>query len=241
MRRLFSARGTYAAATGIVVLLVAGGGYAIASGGGTMTACAKKSNGALRLANKCKKSEKRVSWNILGQRGATGATGATGAPGPQGAAGPAGPAGAVGPQGPGATTLTFDGTASATPVRQTLGTVIGDTISADCYLPAAGQAQLRMYIQTTDGSWSIDYTEISNNNGTANTYASTLAVPAGTLSSPLPVSGVNAGTAPYTVDSEFDFVQLGPVKGHMIWHERAQTTTTPTQTCHLSVQAFPSS
>jgi hypothetical protein len=33
MRRVFAARGTAAAATGMLVLLIAGGGYAIASGG----------------------------------------------------------------------------------------------------------------------------------------------------------------------------------------------------------------
>ena len=89
MRRLFASRGTSAAATGVLVLLLAGGGYAIAASGGQIRACASKRNGALRLANKCKKSERRVSWNATGPAGARGPQGAQG---PQGTQGPAGPA-----------------------------------------------------------------------------------------------------------------------------------------------------
>lgn len=154
MRRVFAARGTYAAVTGVVVLLVAGGGYAIASGGGTMTACAKKSNGALRLANKCKKSEKRVSWNIQGPPGATGA------PGPQGPAGPAGPkgatgatgaAGATGPQGPGATKLVYDDTGTASPTPTTVGTFGPWTLTAACTQPTAGTTDINLYIAGPSG------------------------------------------------------------------------------------------
>ncbi len=91
MRRLLASPGTAAIAVGVVALLAAGGGYAIASGGGTIHACAKKSNGALRRANKCQRGEKGVSWNINGPRGSAGATGAQGPQGPQGPTGPAGP------------------------------------------------------------------------------------------------------------------------------------------------------
>jgi collagen triple helix repeat protein len=64
-------------------------------------------NGALRLAGKCKSSERAVSWNTVGPRGPrglqgiqgakgdTGATGATGATGTAGATGQDGPPGPV--------------------------------------------------------------------------------------------------------------------------------------------------
>jgi hypothetical protein len=51
--------------------------------------CASKKTGALRLAAKCKKSEKVVSWNAQGPTGVIGQRGAPGAPGSQGPAGPA--------------------------------------------------------------------------------------------------------------------------------------------------------
>jgi hypothetical protein len=90
-------------------LLAVGAGWAIAASttsSATLRACASKSNGALRLAAKCKSSERRVSWNTVGPRGprglqgiqgakgdmgATGATGATGAAGATGQDGPPGP------------------------------------------------------------------------------------------------------------------------------------------------------
>jgi hypothetical protein len=59
-------------------------------------ACADKKTGALRLAAKCTKSERAVSWNKAGPQGKPGAAGA---PGQQGPAGTAGAAGAQGPPG----------------------------------------------------------------------------------------------------------------------------------------------
>ncbi len=86
-------------------LLAVGAGWAIAASttsSATIRACASKSTGVLRLAARCKKSERRVSWNTVGPRGlrglrgiqgATGATGAgaTGATGAKGDTGPPGP------------------------------------------------------------------------------------------------------------------------------------------------------
>ncbi len=96
MRRLLASRGTTAAAAGVLVLLLAGGGYAIAAGSGTIHACANKRNGSLRLANRCRKSEKGLSWNGQGPRGATGATGLQGPRGQQGIQGPQGNPGPAG-------------------------------------------------------------------------------------------------------------------------------------------------
>src|SRR5579862_8764399 len=133
MRGLLASRAASAALASGLVLLVAGGGYALASGGGTIHACAKKSSGALRIAHKCKKSEKRVSWN------SSGPAGPQGAPGPQGPAGPAGPAGAQGPQGPGATTLQYNSSSpSTTPSPQTVGAMGPFTLYGECAINGSG-------------------------------------------------------------------------------------------------------
>ncbi|MFC4776010.1 tail fiber protein [Paenibacillus sp. GCM10023252] len=130
---MYISKKTIGILTALVVLLFSGiGVYAATSSSkptSTIQACVKD-NGTLRLvssATVCYKSEKRVSWNVVGPKGDpgiagpqgltgatgktgaqgpkgtkgdTGAVGATGATGPQGAIGPAGPAGAAGPQGP---------------------------------------------------------------------------------------------------------------------------------------------
>jgi hypothetical protein len=62
--------------------------YVAASSGSTITACANKSTGAMRLLSKgsCKKTERKVMWN---QQGIQGQTGAQGVQGVQGVQGPA--------------------------------------------------------------------------------------------------------------------------------------------------------
>lgn len=67
--------------------------------GSTIKACAKKSNGAMRLidaSKNCKKSERTLTWGTQGSAGATGATGATGAVGATGSSGAAGANGSNG-------------------------------------------------------------------------------------------------------------------------------------------------
>ena len=60
--------------------------FAAASGGSTITACANKSTGAMRLLAKgsCKKTERKVVWNQEGIQGQTGAQGIPGTPGVNG-------------------------------------------------------------------------------------------------------------------------------------------------------------
>ncbi|MEA2197522.1 MAG: hypothetical protein QOJ25_1573 [Solirubrobacteraceae bacterium] len=63
-------------------------GWALAAGGsGTLHGCAKKSNGALRLAGHCRKSERAVSWSIRGPQGTPGARGTNGTNGSNGSNG----------------------------------------------------------------------------------------------------------------------------------------------------------
>ena len=86
------------------VLLVCGvSGYAIAQSGGAkpkmVKACAKKKGGALRLAKRCRKGERRVTWAMRGPTGVTGPAGPQGAPGVAGQNGAQGPPGANGVNG----------------------------------------------------------------------------------------------------------------------------------------------
>jgi len=112
---------------------VAGVGRKDRPTGDTITACAARTNGRLRLISasaSCKASERRLSWNVAGPagpkgdvgppgpqgergaagpRGEQGTRGETGSQGPAGAAGPAGPQGPVGPKGdPGRGLASFD-------------------------------------------------------------------------------------------------------------------------------------
>jgi len=84
-------------------LLGLGVSAVVADNGSTITACAQKNNGQLRLvqsAGECRPSEIAVQWNGAGVPGPQGATGATGPQGPAGAQGPTGAQGPIGAQGP---------------------------------------------------------------------------------------------------------------------------------------------
>jgi hypothetical protein len=82
------------------VVAIAGGSAAAATS--SISACAGKA-GALRLASKCKKGERRVSLLVApgdtGPQGAPGSQGDAGAPGTSGTKGDAGAPGAPGPKG----------------------------------------------------------------------------------------------------------------------------------------------
>jgi hypothetical protein len=97
-------RVTYANVAATVCLLaVAGfvtasafGAFGRAAASGTITACVAKkgsSKGLLRLSSKCKRGEKKVTWNVKGQPGAPGLPGAPGQAGATGQPGAPGQAG----------------------------------------------------------------------------------------------------------------------------------------------------
>lgn len=70
---------------------------------GVYAGCYLKASGALRVvrtSRKCKRSERRVTWNRVGGRGARGQAGPQGAAGALGLVGPSGSQGATGPAGP---------------------------------------------------------------------------------------------------------------------------------------------
>jgi len=100
-RKLSSLAPSPAMAISVAALLAASGGLAVAasSSGPVIWACANKKTGVLRLASKCRRGQRSVSWNQVGPAGVAGRTGATGA------AGAVGATGAQGLQGPGATSL----------------------------------------------------------------------------------------------------------------------------------------
>ena len=114
MRRISPRRPRIVVAAVATVLVAAGAAYAtgLTSTAGTIKACASKSNGTLRAVSvhaKCRSTERSLTWNAAGRRGAPGPVGAqgpaglqgpVGAQGPTGPAGPAGPQGATGPAGP---------------------------------------------------------------------------------------------------------------------------------------------
>jgi hypothetical protein len=78
------------AALGAAALVIAGGGaYALASASSsTITVCVSHKNGALYKAHKCRKHDKKLSWNKQGVPGQPGALGKQGPKGNTGAAGP---------------------------------------------------------------------------------------------------------------------------------------------------------
>jgi hypothetical protein len=90
----------------IAALLLLAGGLSLAmalSAGPVIRACANKKSGALRVAKRCRRNERRISWDQLGPqgpRGHTGQRGTTGARGATGASGATGQPGTGGPQGP---------------------------------------------------------------------------------------------------------------------------------------------
>ena len=96
-------------ATGAIFIALGGGAYAVTalpSANSVVFACAKKKGGALRTVTKsqrCKRGERKISWNVGGQAGPGGSEGTVGgSPGPAGVAGA--PRGATGPTGASAAT-----------------------------------------------------------------------------------------------------------------------------------------
>lgn len=172
--------------------------------------------------------------------GPAGATGPRGPDGPKGDAGPhgdAGPKGDTGPQGPGATTLIWDEGASASPSLKTIGTVLGDTFSGECSIPAAGKAEVKVYIQTSDGSLRWDVGTEETDNGVEKGRSASTNQPVGTIVAPTLVAGGTAEPGE-KIDHNSQVVQMKPTPGYLSVHTTASTS--PTQGCHVSILSFPS-
>jgi hypothetical protein len=175
---------------------------------------------------------------VLATKGPKGDTGATGVQGPKGDTGPRGD---TGPQGPGATTLTYDAAASASPTQTIVGTVLGDTFSAECSIPSPGEVKLTVYVATSDGSLQWDVGTEASDNGVESGRATSIDFPAGTILSPTPVAGAAVSPGNSKSDHNSQIVALRPVRGYLNLHSGATITLSPAAlTCHLSVMAFPS-
>jgi hypothetical protein len=134
-----------ATAAAVVAVLAATGGWAIAATTKTspvIRACANKRNGSLRLAGRCRRGERAVTWGREGRPGPPGATGAQGIKGEPGAKGEPGLGG------PGA--MYFSTTVSQTGEIGTLATLDnGLTLTGQCnaglvgiHLLASGSGQV---------------------------------------------------------------------------------------------------
>jgi hypothetical protein len=104
-RKLSSLLPSRSMAVAFAALLAACGGLAVAatSSSPIIRACAKKKTGALRLASKCHRNERGLTWNItgpIGAQGPRGFNGKQGAGGTQGIAGAQGLRGLTGATGP---------------------------------------------------------------------------------------------------------------------------------------------
>jgi hypothetical protein len=155
----------------------------------------------------------------------------------RGRRGPTGNTGKTGPQGPGGKIVTYDAKAGASPTKTTLGTFLGDTISASCSIPATGQAQLNIFLQTASGGWNVDYSTVRDTNGNKLADAASTFAPAGTYSAAKRVDTIRAKAGGNESDGQFDIIQIAPSPGSLIWHGEASTVGG--KTCHLSVQAIP--
>jgi len=112
----------------IGALLLAALATASQAGASTLYACVKKNGNARIFSNKpkCKKGEKKLSWNIEGLAGKNGASGANGA---NGATGKEGPQGKTGPAGPLLETLPSGRSEIGVYAFEGTGTVLEDGVS----------------------------------------------------------------------------------------------------------------
>src|SRR5215211_1144738 len=143
-------------------------------------ACAKTSNGKLRVVSatsSCRKHEEALTWNVRGPQGGAGApgpAGPAGAPGPAGAQGPAGPAGPAGPQGPAGAGVTalddLDGIACTTSAGEAgsaeLATAADGIVTIRCTAGGGEPGSARLAINEIDydqaGSDHDGFVEIVN-------------------------------------------------------------------------------
>lgn len=160
MARLHFRRPSPAMVVALIALFVALGGVGYAA-----SQLPKNSVGTKQLKKNAVTSAKVKDHSLLAGDFKAGQLPA----GPKGEAGPAGaqgPKGETGPRGPGATTLVYDATASATPTPTSVGTVLGDTFTAECEIAGPDEARLTVYLQTSDGSLRWDYGTQQTDNGT---------------------------------------------------------------------------
>lgn len=161
MRRLPTGIRPYLIGAGIATL-VGGGGWALAaSNSGVVHACASKRSGALKLARRCGKKERPVSWNVQGPQGKQGSQGAQGPQGPQGNPGSPGSPGTPGATGPSDTYAAgaASGTLTASSVQVASITVppgsylLGAKVEIDGTAPGHGDCFIAPSTAGGPGAW----------------------------------------------------------------------------------------
>ena len=141
-----------------LALLVCGvSGYAVAQSGGAskpIRACVKKQGGALRLAKKCQRSERPVTW---AKRGLAGVAGLQGPAGAVGSAGPAGQNGAAGADGTttGQTFFQSAGAGTNFGIGPCAATPAGPSISFDAPAGSYVQVMAAVGMQRTGGTSNV--------------------------------------------------------------------------------------
>lgn len=174
MRRLLATRGAAAAAIGVLVALAAGGSFALASSSGkTIHACVHRRSGDIYVAKKCAKHDRKLSWNLVGRRGATG------------------PAGA---QGPGATYLVYNAGGGSSNAPTPIGTLGPFTFSGVCTTSGGGTTSST--IGVTESGARVDGLIVSGS--TALTVSANL----GALSGGVFDTGASSSTTPQMASSD---------------------------------------
>jgi hypothetical protein len=175
----------------------------------------------------------------VGPKGDTGPRGDTGQRGETGPKGDTGAKGDTGSAGPGATILSWDKAASATPSPETIGTVLGVTYSAECVIPGAGEAEAKVFILPSDGSLRWDVGTVGTDNSTSFSRSTSTNVPPGSILVPGQIAEAVAGVTSQS-DHNSQITELAPGRGYVNLHTTASTQG-GTQTCHVSVMSFPAS
>ena len=126
--------------------------------GTSIKACAKKSNGAMRLidvSKKCKKSERTLTWGTQGSAGATGATG------PEGTAGATGATGATGSNGLSTAYAFTNSQTNLVYAQEPLTIVTAQSLPAGSYVWSHSM-EVSFVNPTIDGSASLPDAESNN-------------------------------------------------------------------------------
>ena len=161
-----------------------------------------------------------------GPRGEAGQRGDSGAKGDAGPKGDTGPKGDPGSAGPGATILNWDEAASATPTPKTIGTVLGVTFSAECLIPAVGEAETKVFVLPADGSLRWDVGTELTDNGTNAARSTSVNAPAGTVLAPTPIAAATAEVGQKS-DHHAEVTELAPERGYLNLHTTASTQAPP--------------
>jgi hypothetical protein len=135
--------------------------------------------------------------------------------------------------------LNWDEAASATPTAKTIGTVLGVTFAATCSIPATGEAEVKVFVSTSDGSlrWDVG-TEATDPPAPSEGRSSSINAPPGTVIAPLLVAAATAPPGGSSADHNSQIVELAPERGYLNLHITASTQNS-IQSCHVSVMSFP--